>query len=159
MNTELIKKAKKVLKEEFFELINNAVLGETMRKRKDIKLVTNKTRRNYLVSKPNYHTTIFFRKFISYRNKKKTQILMNKPVYLGLSLLELSAILIYDIWYDCVEPKYVEKTNLYYTNTDRFKVYIKTEDITQNLKKVFKKGLIVQIMNYTDHYQKEKMKK
>ena len=84
---------------------------------------------------------------------------MNKPVYLGLSLLELSAILIYDIWYGCVEPKYVEKTNLYYTNTDRFKVYIKTEDITQNLKKVFKKGLIVQIMNYTDHYQKEKMKK
>ena len=71
MNTELIKKAKKVLKEEFFKLINNAVLGETIRKRKDIKLVTNKTRRNYLVSKPNYHTTIFFRKFISYRNKKQ----------------------------------------------------------------------------------------
>ena len=60
MNTELIKKAKKVLKEEFFKLINNAVLGGTMRKRKDIKLVTNETRRNYLVSKPNCHTTILF---------------------------------------------------------------------------------------------------
>ena len=70
--------------------MKNPVFGKTMenvRKHRDIKLVTTEARRNYLVSAPNYHTTdFFFRKFISHRNKK-TQMFINKPVYLGLSIL------------------------------------------------------------------------
>ena len=63
---------------------------ENVRKLRNIKLVTIERRRKYLVEKPNYHTTRFFhRNFISNRNekKKKTQMLMNKLVYLGLSIL------------------------------------------------------------------------
>ena len=67
-----------------------------MRKHRDIKLVTTERRRNYLVSEPNYHTTKFFAENLLVTEMKKTQIVMNKPVYLGLSILELSKILMYE---------------------------------------------------------------
>ena len=72
--------------------MNNAVFGKTMenvRKYRDIKLVTTERRRNYLVSEPNYHTTKFLTEHLLTIETKKTEILMNKPVYLGLSILEL----------------------------------------------------------------------
>ena len=78
---------------------DNAVSGKTiknMRKHRDIKLVTTERRRNYLVSEPNYHTTKFFAENLLVTEMKKTQIVMNKPVYLGLSILELSKILMYE---------------------------------------------------------------
>ena len=59
---------------------------------------------------------------------KKTQILINKPVYLGLSILELVKILMYEFWYDYVKPKYGEKTKLCYIDTDSFFIYIKIDD-------------------------------
>ena len=89
--------------------MNNAVFGKTMenvRKHSDIKLVTTERRRNYLISEPNYK--LFHRTSISNRNEKK-EILMNKPVYLGLSILVLSKILLYEFWYDYVKPKYGKK--------------------------------------------------
>ena len=54
---------------------------------------------------------------------------MNKSVHLGLSLLELSTILVYDFWYSYVKPKYDERAKLCYMDTDSFIVYIKTDDI------------------------------
>ena len=54
---------------------------------------------------------------------------MNKPVYLFLSILETNKLVMYEFWYDYVKPKYREKTNLYYMDTDSFIVYIKTEEI------------------------------
>ena len=70
------------------------------------------------------HYKVFHRIYIDSRNEKK-QLLMNKPVYLGLSVLELSKILMYEFWYDYVKPKYDEKTKLCYMDTDSFIVYIK----------------------------------
>ena len=96
-------------------------------------LVTTERRRNYLVSEPNYHTTKFFTENILVTEMKKTEILMNKPVYLGLSILELSKIFRYDFCYDYVKPKYDEKTKLSYTNTYSFIVYIKTDDIYKDI--------------------------
>ena len=58
---------------------------------------------------------------------------MNKPVYLGLSMLKLSKILMYEVWYDYVKPKYGEKTKLYYMDTDSFIVYIETDDIYEDI--------------------------
>ena len=58
---------------------------------------------------------------------------MNKPVYLGLSILELSKILMYEFWYDYVKPKYGEKVKLCYVDTDSFIVYIKTDDIYKDI--------------------------
>ena len=97
MNTELREKAKNGFEKDFLKLMNNAAFGKTMenvRKYSDITLVTTERRRNYLVSEPNYHATKFFTEYLSLIETQKTQILMNKPVYLGLSILELSKILI-----------------------------------------------------------------
>ena len=63
---------------------------ENVRKHRDIKLFATERRKHYLVSEPNYHTTKFFTEYLLAIEMKKTQILMNKPVYLGLSILELS---------------------------------------------------------------------
>ena len=65
--------------------------------------------------------------------KKKAEILMNKPVYLGLSILELSKILMNEFWNDYVKPKFGKKAKLYYMDTDSFIVYIKTDDIYRDI--------------------------
>ena len=78
--------------------MNNAIFGKTMenvRKHRDIKLVTTE-RRNNLVSELNYHTIKFFAENLLVIEMKKTEILMNKPVHLGPSILELSKILMYE---------------------------------------------------------------
>ena len=79
--------------------MNNAVFGKTMgnvRKHRDIKLVATERLKNCLVSEPNYYTTKFFSENLLAIEMRKTEILMNKPVYLGFPLLELSKILMYD---------------------------------------------------------------
>ena len=58
---------------------------------------------------------------------------MNKPVCLGLSILGLSKILMYEFWYDYAKPKYGGKVKLCYTDTDNFIVYIKTDDIYKDI--------------------------
>ena len=60
---------------------------------------------------------------------KKTQVIMNKPVYLGLSLLDISKTKLYEFWYDYLKPKYNDEANLCYMDTESFIVHIKTEDI------------------------------
>ena len=116
--------------------MNNAVFGKTIenvRKHRDIKLVTTERRRNYLVSEPNYQTKKFFTENLLAIEMKKTEILINKPVCLELSILELSKILMYEFWYDYVKPKYGEKAKLCYMDTDSFIVYIKTDDIYKDI--------------------------
>ena len=90
---------------------------KNVRKHKRIKSVTTEERRDYLVSELNYHTIIFFlQKYISHKNEKNTK-LMNKLVYLGLSMLEMSKTVMHEFWYDYVKPKYGEKVRLYYMAT------------------------------------------
>ena len=86
-NTELRKNAKNNFENDFFKLMDNAVFGKTMenvRKDRDIKFVTTESRKNYLVFEPNYHTTKKISNNILAIETKRMQILMNKPVYLGL---------------------------------------------------------------------------
>ena len=64
------------------------------------------------MSQPNYHTTKFYTENLLAIEMKKTEMPMNKPVCLGLSILELSKILMYEFWYDYVNPKYGEKVKL-----------------------------------------------
>ena len=77
----------------------------------------------------------------------KTELLMNKPMYLGLSILELSKILMYEFWYDYVKPKYGEKAKLCYMDTESFIVYIKQMIYLRTFEKMLKLDLILQIMN------------
>ena len=107
MNTDFGKKSKNDFEKDFFKLMNDSVFGKTMenvRKNRDIKLVTIERRRNQIVRtkvlEPNYHTTKFFTENLLAIEMKKTEIYMNKRVCLGLSILELGKILMYEFWYD-----------------------------------------------------------
>ena len=114
----------------------HAVFGKTMenvRKHSDIKLVTANKRRNQLVSEPNYHTTKYFSKTLLTIEMKKTKVKMNKPVYLGMSMLDFSKTLMYDFWYDYIKPKYGDRAKLCYTDTDSFIIHIITEDFYKGI--------------------------
>ena len=64
---------------------------------------------------------------------KKTKVKMNKPVYLGFSILEVSKVLIYDFWYGYVKPKNGDNVKLCYMDTDSFMMHIKTEDFYKDI--------------------------
>ena len=129
MNTELRKVASNDFEKDFYKLTNNAVLGKTMenvRKHRDIKLVTTNKKRSKLVSEPTYHTMNYISKDLSIIEMKKTKIKMNKPIYLSLSILDISKILMYEFWYDYMKPKYSNDVKLCYMDTDTFVMNIKT---------------------------------
>ena len=99
MNTKLRKEAKSEFEKDFFKLMNNSVFGKTMEnvgKHTDIKLVATEEKRIKLVSEPNYHTTKHFSKNLLAIEMKKTKVKMNKPVYLGMSILDISKTLMYE---------------------------------------------------------------
>ena len=121
MNTGLRKKAKNDFEKDSFKLMNNVVFRKTMenvRKHTDTKLVTTERRRNYLVSEPNFHTKTFFTENLLAMEMKKIEIIMNTITHLGLSILELSNILMYEFCYDYVKLKHDEKAKLCYMYTD-----------------------------------------
>ena len=124
--------------------MNNSVFGKTMenvRKHRDITLVTTEKRKNYLVSEINYYTTKLFTEKLLTTEMKKIQILMNKWVYLGLSRLDLSKTIMYEVWLRYQRPKYGENIKLYLMDTDSFIVHVKTDyiyrDIAENVEKRF----------------------
>ena len=126
-----------------------------MTKDRDTKLVTTERGRNYLVSEPSYYTTKFFTEsvlaieiiIIIMIIIIKTEIIMSKPVYLGLSILELSKILLHEFWYDYIKLKYDEKAKLCYMDTDSFIVYIKKIIFIKVLQNMLKLDLMLQIIN------------
>ena len=143
-NTELRKKATNDFEKDFFKLMNNAVFGKTMenvRKHRHIKLVKSDKERNKLVSEPNFHTMKRIDNNLAIMEMKKVKVKMNKPIYLGLSILDISKITMYEFWYDYVKIKYEDKAQLCYMDTDSFVVNIKTKDfykdISQDVNKRF----------------------
>ena len=64
---------------------------------------------------------------------KKTKVKMNRPIYLGFSILDLRKIVMYEFWYDYIKPKYGKKAKLYYMDTDSFIMHIKTEDFYEDI--------------------------
>ena len=131
MNTELREKAQKEFEKNFFKLMNSFVFGKTMenmRNHRDIKLVTSYKRRKRLASEPNYHSHKKLSEHLMAIEMKRTRVKMTKPLYLGMSILDISKILMYEFCYDYTNPKYGNKAKLCYTDTDSFIIYIKTED-------------------------------
>ena len=122
MNTKLRQKAKNNFEEDFFKLMNNAVFWESMEniiKYRNIKLLITSTK--------------FFTEKLLATEMRKTQILMNKPIYSGLSILDLSKITMHKFWYDYVKPKYGENAKLCYMDTDSFVVHVITGDIYKDI--------------------------
>ena len=136
VNTELRKKASNDFEKYFFKLMNNAVFGKTMenvRKHRDIKLIKTDHRRNKLVSEPNYHTMKLIEENLAIIEMRKVKVKMNKPIYLGLCILEISKIIMYEFWYDYVKNKYRNKARLCYTDTDSFVINIKINDFYKDI--------------------------
>ena len=136
MNTELRKLAKDDFEKDLFKLMNNVVFGKTMenvRKHRDIKLVTTDKKRSKLVLEPKYHTMNYISEDLSIIEIKRTKVKMNKPIYLGLSILEISKILMYEFWYDYMKPKYGDDVKLCYMDTDSFVMNIKTNDFCKDI--------------------------
>ena len=109
LNTKLGTEAKYDFEKDFFKLMNNTVFGnikENVRKQRDVKLVSTNKIRNYLVPEPNYHTTKSFSENLIAIKIIKEKVKMNKPVYLSLSILEISKTLTYEFLYDYIKPKY-----------------------------------------------------
>ena len=136
MNTELRKLAKYDFEKDLFKLMNNAVFGKTMeniKKHRDIKLVKTDKKRNKLVPEPNYHTMNYISEDLSIIEMNKTRVKMNKPIYLGLYILDISKTLMYEFWYDYMKPKYGNDVRLCYMDTDSFIMNIKTEDFYKDI--------------------------
>ena len=136
MNTELRKVAKNDFKKDVFKLMNNSVFGKTMeniRKHRDNKLVATDKKRNKLVSEPNYDTINYISEDLSIIEVNKAKVKLNKPICVGLSILEISKILLYEFWYDYMKPKYDDNVKLCYMDTDSFIMNIKTEDFYKDI--------------------------
>ena len=161
MNTKLRTEAKNDFEKDFFKLMNNSVFGKTMenvRNHRDIKLVTTNERRKKLVSEPNYHTTKWFDKEFLAIEMNKTKILMNKPVYLGQAILDISETLMYEFWYDYLKPKYGDKVKLCYMDTDSFIIHVETEDFYKDIANDVDKWFDTSGYNETDNTKKNYMK-
>ena len=115
MNTELRKNAKNGFENNFFKLMNNSVFGKAMenvRNHRAIKLVTSDKRRKQLVSESNYHSHEIFSNHLMAIEMKKTWVKMIKPLYLGMSILDISKTLTYEFWYNYIKRKYGDRAKL-----------------------------------------------
>ena len=147
MNTDL-RKIYIYFEKDFFQLMNNAVFQKTMehvRKHRDAELSTTEKKKEFVSirAKLSYYK-VFQRISVINKNEKNRD---NKPVYLGLSVLELSKILQYEIWHDYVKPKYGEIEKFCYIDLDRFIVYIKQMLFIKISQKILRLDVILQIMN------------
>ena len=130
-NTNLRTKAKNNFEKDFFKLMNNSVFGKTMeniRNRVDVKLVNTKEKLRKLAAKPNFKCRKIFSENLVSVHMKKTSLTMNKPVYLGMCILELSKIIMFDFHYNYIKPKYADNAKLLFTDTDSLMYEIETED-------------------------------
>ena len=116
--------------------MNNTVFGKTIknvRKHRDVTLVTTDRKKSKLVSEPNYHTMKNISEDLSIIEMKRTKGKMNKPIYLGLSILEISNLLMYEFWYDYMKPKYGDNVKLCDMDTEIFIMNIETEDFCKDI--------------------------
>ena len=136
INTELRMQAKNDFEKNFFKLMNNAVFGKTMeniRNHRDIKIVTTDKRRSILASEPNYNSTKYISKDLLITKMEKADVKINRPIYLGQAILDLSKTLMYEFWYDYIKPIYSDKAKLCYTDTDSLVIHIKTDDFYKDI--------------------------
>ena len=135
-NTNLRTQAKNNFEKDFFKLMNNSVFGKTMeniRNRVNVKLVDTGEQFKKLTAKPNYESRKIFNENLVSVHMKKTSLTMNKPVYLGMSILDLSKTVMFDFHYKYIKPKYGKQAKLLFTDTDSFLYEIQTEDFYKDI--------------------------
>ena len=136
-NTELRKKATNAFEKDFFKLMNNSVFGKTMeniRNRVDIKLVNNRKKAIELTRKLNYNSWTWFSENLVAIHMNRIKLYFNKPIYIGMSILDISKTLIYDFHYKYMIPKFKENQQLLFTDTDSLCYEIKNVDFYKEIK-------------------------
>ena len=131
-NTEKRKNAKNDFEKDFFKLMNNSVFGKTMeniRKRVDVRLVTDEKKLLKLTSKPTYVSSKIFNENLVAVHKIKETLTLNRPAYVGMCILDLSKTLMYDFHYNYIKNKYGEKAKLLFTDTDSLTYEIEAKDV------------------------------
>ena len=131
-NTEKRKNAKNDFEKDFFKLMNNSVFGKTMeniRKRVDVRLVTDEKKLLKLTSKPTYVSSKIFNENLVAVHKIKETLTLNRPAYVGMCILDLSKTLMYDFHYKYIKEKYGQKAKLLFTDTDSLTYEIEAKDV------------------------------
>ena len=116
--------------------MNNSVFGKTLennRNRVDIRLISTDKVAQKLAAKPNYDCCTVFDKNLIAVHMKKTNLYFNKPVYLDMSILDLSKSLMYGFHYNYIKTKYGDKAKLLFTDTDSLVYEIKTKDFYKDM--------------------------
>ena len=135
-NTDKRKHATNDFEKDFYKLMNNSVFGKTMenlRKRVNVKLVNNKTKLSKLIASPSFDYFRIFSEDLAAVNMKKTKLYLNRPIYVGFSILDLSKVLMYQFHYKYMKPKYGCNAKLLFTDRDSVSYEIKTDDIYQDM--------------------------
>ena len=138
MNTEFRKKASSDFEKNFYKLMNNSVFGKTMenlRNRVDIKIVhsNEEDKIRKLVASPLYSRFAKFTNDLAGIDMHKSKLLLNKPVYTGMTILANSKILMYDFFYNKLKKQYGPKCELLYTDTDSLLLEIETDDVYKDI--------------------------
>ena len=135
-NTEKRKNAKNEFEKYFFKLMNNSVFGKTMeniRKRSNIKLETDPDHFLRQTAKPTFVSCKIFHENLVAVHMKKNLLLLDKPSYVGMCILDLSKVLMYDFHYNFIKKKYGDRAKLLFTDTDSLCYHIQTDDVYQDL--------------------------
>lgn len=139
LNTNLRTKAKNEFEKDFFKLMNNSVFGKTMenvRNRCDVKLVNDNKKLNKLTAKPTYKYEKKVNDYLSIVEMIKTNVKLEKPIYVGAAILDLSKTLMYEFHYDVMQPQYENRIALLYQDTDSLIYNIQTEDLYKDFEKI-----------------------
>ena len=135
-NTQKRKDAKNAFEKGFFKLMNNSVFGKTMeniRKRVDVRLVTDEKKLLKMAAKPTYVSSKIFNENIVAVHKIKETLTLNRPAYVGMCILDLSKTLMYDFHYNYIKQKYGSEAKLLFTDTDSLTYEIEADDVYSDL--------------------------
>ncbi|GBM64086.1 hypothetical protein AVEN_63546-1 [Araneus ventricosus] len=132
MNTELSKAATNEFEKYFSKLMNNAIFGKTMenvRKRVDVRLCNNGSKAEKLISKPNFKDCTIYSETLVAFHMSKAVLTLNKPIVVGMSILDISKRLMYRFHVEIMREAYHENAVLLYTDTDSFIYNIQCKDV------------------------------
>lgn len=152
LNTHLRQKAESQFEQDFFKLLNNSIFGKTLENNEhkiDLKLVNkwhdlkNKTKKSTcaekLIASPYFHSAAVFSDDLVAIQMKPSRVILNKPIYIGFAVLELSKSHMYDFHYSTIKPFYGNNVELCYTDTDSLVYNVNTNDFYKDIKKYFLK--------------------
>ena len=140
-NTEKRKNARNDFEKDVYKLMNNAIFGKTMedkRKHLDFEVVSDETRYMKCVSNLNFKHSHIINENLVGVEKQKTKLKLDKPIFIGMSILDLSKQHMYKFYYDVMKPKYGDNIKMVYTDTDSFVFHTKTNDIYEDLNTIKK---------------------